>query len=94
MEYKEVTTFSIPIVIEWDDISTIKLNKQNQYFIKLEELTKLALQKCQGKFMVGFTDLMPGMDCGRVTSRKTANGREPRSIAASSKVGSSRSRLA
>jgi hypothetical protein len=63
MEYQEVTTFSIPIVKEWDDIGKIKLNKQNKYFKKLDELTELALEKCTGKFMVGFTDLMPGMDC-------------------------------
>lgn len=26
MEYQEVTTFSIPLVKDWDDISKIKLN--------------------------------------------------------------------
>jgi len=26
-------------------------------------MTKLALEKCPGKFMVGYTDLHPGMDC-------------------------------
>lgn len=26
-------------------------------------MTRLALEKCQGKFMVGYTDLHPGMDC-------------------------------
>lgn len=63
MEYQEVTTFSIPFVKNWDDISKIKLNKQNEYFKKIEELTFSALERCHGKFMVGFTDLMPGMDC-------------------------------
>ena len=63
VEYQEVTTFSIPLVKEWNEIDKIKLNKQNKYFKKIEELTNLALEKCPGKFMVGFTDLMPGMDC-------------------------------
>ena len=38
--------------------------------------------------------MMPGRLCGRVTSQNTRKGREPRSIAASSRVGSRRSRLA
>ncbi|HBH82589.1 MAG: hypothetical protein A2X05_00430 [Bacteroidetes bacterium GWE2_41_25] len=63
MEYKEVTTFSIPIINDWDDIIRLELDMQNKYFKKIEELTYLALERCNGKFMVGFTDLMPGMDC-------------------------------
>jgi hypothetical protein len=36
---------------------------QNEYFTKIEELTRCALARCPGKFMVGYTDLHPGADC-------------------------------
>ena len=29
----------------------------NEYFVKLEELTRYALERCPGKFLVGYTDL-------------------------------------
>ena len=36
---------------------------QNPYFTKIEDLTRCALEQCHGKFMVGYTDLHPGVDC-------------------------------
>ena len=30
---------------------------------KIEELTLYALEVCAGKFLVGYTDLHPGLDC-------------------------------
>ncbi len=35
----------------------------NSYFHKVEELTSYALGRCHGNFLVGYTDLHPGMDC-------------------------------
>ena len=63
LTYGEVTSWSHPIVKEWDDIEKIKLDTSNETFTKLEDLTRCALEKCDGKFMVGYTDLHPGMDC-------------------------------
>jgi hypothetical protein len=63
LEYMEVTSYSVPFVKEWEDIKHIRFDKNNPYFKKVEEMTRLALEKCQGKFMVGYTDLHPGMDC-------------------------------
>jgi len=63
LEYMEVTSFSIPLVKEWKDISKINFDRNNPYFKKIMEMTRLALEKCEGKFMVGYTDLHPGMDC-------------------------------
>jgi hypothetical protein len=63
LEYGDVTSWSIPLVREWDDMAHLKLDKQNIYFKKLEEMTRLALERCPGQFMVGYTDLHPGVDC-------------------------------
>jgi hypothetical protein len=63
LEYGEVTSWSIPLVREWDDMSGLKLDMQNEYFRKIEDLTRCALEHCEGKFMVGYTDLHPGVDC-------------------------------
>ena len=63
LEYGEVTAWSKPFVAEWADVARLKLDMGNQYFKKIEELTRCALEKCAGKFMVGYTDLHPGVDC-------------------------------
>jgi hypothetical protein len=63
LEYMEITTYTIPLVKEWEDISKIKFDWNNPYLKKIEEMTRIALEKCKGKFMVGYTDLHPGMDC-------------------------------
>jgi hypothetical protein len=61
--FGEVTSWSEPMVKEWADIAKLKLDLNNEYFTKLEELTYHALERCPGKFMVGYTDLHPGLDC-------------------------------
>ena len=63
LEYAEVTSFSIPLIHDWKEMKNLKLDKQNAYFKKIEELTRCALEHCKGKFMVGYTDLHPGVDC-------------------------------
>lgn len=63
LQYGEVTSWSKPVVQDWADMDKLQLNWDNGYFKKLEDLTRCALQKCPGKFMVGYTDLHPGVDC-------------------------------
>ena len=63
LTYQEVTSYSVPMVEEWEDVAKIRLDMNNAYFRKLEEMTRLALEKCEGSFMVGYTDLHPGADC-------------------------------
>jgi len=41
----------------------LRLDLENIYFKKIEQLTWHALQRCQGKFLVGYSDLHPGLDC-------------------------------
>ncbi len=63
LKYGEVTAWSTPCVRTWDDIAALKLDITNEYFVKLEEQTRTAIERCCGKALVGFTDLHPGVDC-------------------------------
>jgi hypothetical protein len=63
LEFGDKTSWSVPLVENWEDVDQIKLDMSNEYFRKIEELTQYALERCSGKFMVGYTDLHPGLDC-------------------------------
>ena len=63
LEYGENTSWSIPLVNDWDDIADLKLDLQNEYGRKIDELTQIALERCAGQYMVGYTDIHPGVDC-------------------------------
>ncbi|MCG3210731.1 MAG: hypothetical protein FOGNACKC_04362 [Anaerolineae bacterium] len=63
LTYGEVTSWSHPIVKNWDDMEKLKLDMNGVYFKKIEELMICALERCAGKYLVGYTDLHPGEDC-------------------------------
>ena len=63
LEFGEVTSWSAPVVRTWGDLAGLKLDWENVYFRKIEELTRHALERCQGRYLVGYTDLHPGIDC-------------------------------
>lgn len=63
LKFGETTSWSDPIVLEWEDVERLKFDWNNIYFKKLEELTQCALERCRNKALVGYTDLHPGLDC-------------------------------
>ncbi len=63
LEYKEVTSYAKPNITDWSQLNSIRLDKNNPYFRKIEEMTFAALDRCNGKYLVGYTDIHPGMDC-------------------------------
>lgn len=63
LEYGEVTSWIDHCIRDWDDVNRLKFSCDNVYYQKIEELTRVALQKCAGQFMVGYTDLHGGLDC-------------------------------
>ena len=63
LQFGEITSWSIPFVHDWDDVENLTFDWNNIYFKKLEELTQHALERCDGKALVGYTDLHPGLDC-------------------------------
>jgi hypothetical protein len=63
LKFGEVTSYSVPLVQQWENADQLALDQHNQYFQKIEELTRHAIERCEGQFMVGYTDLHPGLDC-------------------------------
>lgn len=63
LEYKEVTAYAIPSIENWDQLDSIKLDFNNPYFKKLEEMMYTAFSRCNGKYLVGYTDIHSGIDC-------------------------------
>ena len=61
--FGEVTSYSVPYVQQWEHADQLILDQNNQYFQKIEDLTVHAIERCEGKFLVGYTDLHPGLDC-------------------------------
>jgi hypothetical protein len=61
--FGEITSWSIPVVRDWEDLDKLVLDWNNIYLKKLEELARYALERCKNKALVGYTDLHPGLDC-------------------------------
>lgn len=63
ISFGETTTWSEPCVEDLEELQEFpKLDYNNEYFIKIENLTRKALEKSKGRFLVGYTDLHPGLD--------------------------------
>jgi hypothetical protein len=63
LEFGEVTSWVRHCVHDWDDLEKLQFDTQNEYYQGIEKLTRVALEKCHGKFMVGYTDLHGSLDC-------------------------------
>ena len=61
--FREVTSYYTASVRNWADADRLKLNFNNPYFAKLEEMTRLALEACGDQFLVGYSDFHAGVDC-------------------------------
>ncbi|MFI3321488.1 MAG: hypothetical protein R3Y50_03075 [Rikenellaceae bacterium] len=63
LTFGEVTSWSEHFIHSSDDLSKIHFSKNSEYFQKIEEMTKMALEMSNHRFWTGYTDLHPGMDC-------------------------------
>jgi len=63
LEFGEITSWCEPMVNDHSDLEKICFSKDNPYYKSMHELTQAALDVCDGQFLVGYTDLHPGMDC-------------------------------
>lgn len=61
--FGEVTSWIHHVVRHWGDESCLKFSRENEYFKKIDELTRVALEKCSDRFLVGYTDLHGSLDC-------------------------------
>ncbi len=62
MEYGETTSWAIPNIHDWSDVSHIKFSEDNFYWKKTIEYTNMLLEAGKGLFHVGVSDLHPGGD--------------------------------
>lgn len=60
--FGEDTSWSTPILHDWADIPTLRLDADNVYLRTLLEMLRLGLEVGAGKFVVGLTDIHPGAD--------------------------------
>lgn len=60
LEFGEVTSWAAPILASYDQ--PVTFDWQSEYLAKLDSLTRQALAICADQFIVGYTDLHPGMD--------------------------------
>ena len=64
MTFEDVTSWYHEIIHDYNtDLPLINFSKDNIFYQKILELTEVALQKCGNKFLVGYTDIHPGLDC-------------------------------
>lgn len=65
LEFSETTSWSKPIVHEPDDwhrILEMRPNFDNPYWRTVERMTDLAIERCDGRYVVGVTDLHGNYD--------------------------------
>jgi hypothetical protein len=61
--FGEVTAWAEPLLEKIPAVSALPaFDWSCEYFKKLDEMTSLALEKAQDRFLVGYTDIHPGMD--------------------------------
>ena len=63
LDYGETTSWSHPIVTDLRDLSPVRFDRNNEYYQGILNLTTIALRHADGQFIVGYTDLHPGIDC-------------------------------
>ncbi len=63
IEFGDVTTWAHPMITDSSSLIKIAFDKKNEYYLKLIELTRLALDRRGSQFLVGYTDMHPGLDC-------------------------------
>ena len=60
LRFGEVTSWAEPIIAQMG--RPVAFDWSSEYLAKLESMTRLALEHAPGRFLVGYTDLHPGID--------------------------------
>lgn len=70
LEFGEDTSWSVPFLTDEDveEYQGFMLCRQNEYYKKMLEITQAAVEDGKGKYLVGVTDIHPGLD-GLVSMR-------------------------
>ena len=64
LEFSETTSWSEPILENWEpeSVALLQLDLESFYSLKILKLTDALLEVAKGQFIVGYTDLHPGGD--------------------------------
>jgi hypothetical protein len=62
LRFGDATSWSIHCLHEKGDIDALRFDSACEYMVTLEALTRRALEEAEGRFLVGYTDLHPGID--------------------------------
>jgi hypothetical protein len=63
------------VIAELEDLSVLQADPfAGAYIRKREELTRAALKRCRGRFLVGSPDLHPSLDCAAAVQHARAHG--------------------
>jgi len=60
--FTESTSWTEPVLEDWDSADEVVLDRSNQYYGTILQLTDALLQAGRGRFLVGYTDLHGGGD--------------------------------
>jgi hypothetical protein len=60
-EFSEVTAWTESALTPKEALA-LSLDWESEYVKKLDEMTDYAAERCEGKFLIGYTDLHPGID--------------------------------
>jgi hypothetical protein len=64
MTFEDVTSWYHEIIHDYaTDLQKIQFSKDNVFYRKILELMNTAFEKCNRQYLVGYTDLHPGLDC-------------------------------
>ena len=63
LTFGETTSWIKPSVETMEEAGRIAFDENNLYCRKIVEITDCALDRCEGGFLVGYTDMHPGLDC-------------------------------
>lgn len=61
--FDDVTAWTHPSIDDLEDLPIIKVQWDGRYFNAVAAMTQRALELAEGKFMVGYTEMYPGIDC-------------------------------
>ncbi len=62
LTFGATTSWSTPILHDWADIPTLRIDPENHYLQTMLAMMRLGLEVGKGKFVVGLTDIHPGAD--------------------------------
>ena len=63
IEFGDVTSWTHPVLKTTEDSGKLCFHDQSEYLLKIIEMTDYALERCEHRYMVGYTDLHPSLDC-------------------------------